>query len=86
MSPITIEIETRQMQGTLCRVDVCRRELHLLVDDTLLICYVSPDCPVFANGERVRLRLLQPGDCVRVEFRMAGGDALATRVALVWPS
>jgi len=84
-SPVT-DTEARQVQGTLRRVDVCRRELHLLVDGATFVCYVSPDCPVFANAERVRLRLLQPDDCVRVEFSMNSGEAVATRVALVWPS
>jgi len=86
MPPSTTETHSRQAQGTLCRVDVCRREVHVLVGDDVLICYVPPDCPVLVNGERVRLRLLQPADCVRVEFGLIGGDAVATRIALVWPS
>ena len=86
MPPSTAETHSRQAQGALCRVDVCRRELHVLVGDEILICYVPPDCPVLVNGERVRLRLLQPADCVRVEFGLIGGDAVATRIALVWPS
>ena len=58
----------------------------MLVGDEILICYVPPDCPVLVNGERVRLRLLQSADCVRVEFGIIGGDAVATRIAVVWPS
>jgi hypothetical protein len=41
---------------------------------------VSPGCEVLLNGERVKLRMLQPRDRVRVAYRDGGGVPAALSV------
>ncbi len=48
------------------RVDPINRELAALVDGAVVTIYVPPDCNVVLRGERIKLRMVQPGDRVRV--------------------
>jgi hypothetical protein len=67
------------------RVDPVNRELAALVGGVPVTIYVPPDCEVVLRGERVKLRMVQPGDRVRVtctEF----GDTLVARELAVQPA
>src|SRR5262245_49668941 len=54
--------------GVIQVVDVIGRVLMLRVDGVDLTLAVPRDCPVFLRGERVKFRLLQPGDLADVTF------------------
>jgi hypothetical protein len=48
------------------RVDPINRELAAQVDGVLVTIYVPPACAVMLRGERIKLRMVQPRDRVRV--------------------
>jgi hypothetical protein len=52
------------LEGTVRRVDAASREMevHAARFD------VPPGCPILLRGERVKLRLIQPRDRVRVRY------------------
>jgi hypothetical protein len=55
-------------EGTLQNVDLIAREMSVRVDGSVMAFDLPPDCTVLLNQERVKLRLLQPTDRVRVTF------------------
>jgi hypothetical protein len=63
--------------GVIQQVDTVNRELRVLVNRTSLSFDVPPDCAVILNAERVKLRLLQPADRVKLFYR-AGLRGLRT--------
>ena len=50
------------------RVDPVNREVAALIDGLPVTIDVPPDCHVVLRGERVKLRMVQPGDRVRVTY------------------
>jgi len=54
--------------GVVYRVDPIDRELAALVKGILMIFYVPPSCSVVLRGERVKFRMVQPRDRVRVTY------------------
>jgi hypothetical protein len=66
------------------RVDPISRELTALIEGRLVNVYVPPDCDVFLRGERIKLRIVQPRDRVRVTLA-ALADSLIARVVEVQP-
>src|SRR5262245_51429463 len=78
-------VETREVTGVIQSVDLARRELALLVDGTAQVFDVPPDCDVVLNGERVKLRLLQPLDPARVVYAEARGTRGARLVSVCCP-
>jgi len=67
-------------------VDTSSRELTLLVDGALMNLIVPPDCLIRLNGERVKLRLLQPGDQAEVAYSFVGSTAFAHFIQVNWLS
>lgn len=69
--PISSSIADRvpQPEAVIQRMDVVNREMELLIGEHRWIISVPPDCAVLLRGERVKLRMLQPGDRVRVTYR-----------------
>jgi len=79
------------IEGTIRDVDIVTREVLVLVKAAagadlqsaesaagdILDLDVPVICPVFVNGERVKLRLLQPLDQVVVDFRKEGARGIA---------
>lgn len=56
-------------EGPIQVVDLVSRTVAVLLhQEGFLIFDVPPDCEVRLNGERVKLRLLQPGDRVQIVF------------------
>src|SRR5262245_16655004 len=72
------------VEGTIHRVDTSSRELTLLVDGVYTDLVVPPDCFIRLNGERVRLRLLQPGDRAEVAYSYVGRTAYAHSIQVNW--
>ena len=60
------DLSIRTTEGIVRRVDLMTRELELLADAGVLRLVVLPGSRVLLNGERVKLRLLQPQDRVAV--------------------
>lgn len=69
-SKTSLEHASRQeIDGVIRHVDAVNRDMTVLVGETHELIDVPSDCSVVLNGETVKLRLLQPGDHVRVIYR-----------------
>lgn len=55
-------------EGTIQRIDLLGRTVAVLLPHGLRIFDVPPQCEIRLNGERVKFRLLQSGDRVRVPY------------------
>jgi hypothetical protein len=86
MPPVSAQTENTPciVRGTIQQVDLLARELRVLVDGITTDFAVPPACSVVLNGERVKLRLLQPQDAVEVVYRLTGVRALAQSVRVLW--
>jgi hypothetical protein len=71
---------TLRVDGVVRRVDPVRRELEVLAAGTPVTFDVRPGCVVTLRGERVKLRLVQPRDRVRVAYTEAPGALVAAAV------
>jgi hypothetical protein len=60
--------------GIVQRVDPVQREVTVLLQNGLELFDIPPDCPIFLHGERVKLRLIQPRDHVKIHY--IAGDVL----------
>jgi hypothetical protein len=63
--------------GTVQSVDPLGREISVLLPTGRAVFYVPSDCPTYLRGERIKLRIVQPGDEVRVTFVREGGVLFA---------
>jgi hypothetical protein len=70
----------RESRAVVHRVDPVNRELTALVDGSAVSVYVPPDCDIFLRGERVKLRLVQPRDRVRLVYAPDAGAIVARRI------
>lgn len=66
----TTGAELQIAQGTLLRIDLIVRELTMRQDNRLISYNIPPTCEVLLNDERVKLRLLQPRDHLRIAYCM----------------
>jgi hypothetical protein len=73
-----IEPALLETRGVVQSVDVQRRELKLLSNNTVQAFDVPPDSAILLRGERVKMRLLQPMDEARIVYTR-GTDALIAR-------
>jgi hypothetical protein len=80
MQPLVTRRTESQTDGVVQHVDTVNRELAALVGGALVTFDVPPGCPVVLRGERVKLRLVQPGDPVRVTYTGARGPLVACAV------
>ncbi len=55
-------------EGTIQRIDLVGRTVAVLLPHGLRIFDVPPRCEIRLNGERVKFRLLQSGDRVRIPY------------------
>jgi hypothetical protein len=65
LTPETRE-RTLRIEGIVQRVDTVNRELTLNSAGATVVIDVPSDCPILLRGERVKLRMIQPRDPVRV--------------------
>jgi hypothetical protein len=75
-----------ELDGIINEVDPISRELNLRAGEEALQLYVPLDCPIVLNSERVKLRLLQPGDRARVCSTRAHGIVIALSITVSWNS
>jgi hypothetical protein len=71
---------TLQAQGTVCRVNTISRELDLFMNRGRSVFDVPPDCAIILRGERVRLRMVQARDIVRVTYAVGGSQPAARTI------
>ncbi len=69
-----------QTAGTVQRVDTVNRELVVLVNGAPLTIDVPVGCATVLRGERVRLRVVQPRDRVRVAYTRRGRFLVALAI------
>jgi len=74
----------RTAEGTVRQVDLLNREIQVQVDDALRSFDVPPGCEISLAGERVKLRLLQPFDRVRVGYTQRGESSVAVSITASW--
>ena len=60
-------------EGIVLHVDTVGREVCLLLSTGAAVIDVPLDCPIVLRGERVKLRLLQTGDQVRITYMRKRG-------------
>jgi hypothetical protein len=75
-----------QTDAVVRRVDVVNRELTVRAGHALAVFDVPPGCAVLLRGERVKLRMVQPGDRVRVTYAPRRGSLVACAVEVQPPS
>jgi hypothetical protein len=73
-----------EAEAVVHRVDPVNRELAALVDGIPVTIYVPADCAVVLRGERVKLRMVQPRDRLRVAYTELA-DSLIARTIEVQP-
>lgn len=76
----TSHISPKVTEGIVRQVDLIGRIVTVDTKDRSIAFAVSPVCEILLNGERVKLRLLQPRDRVRVAYRDRGGAFAALSV------
>jgi hypothetical protein len=69
-----------EAEAVVHRVDAVNRELTALVGGALVTIYVPPDCDVVLRGERVKFRMVQPRDRLRVTYAERADSLVARRV------
>jgi hypothetical protein len=69
-----------EIEGVVRRVDPTGREVEVQIADTPISFDVRPDCVVTLRGERVKLRLIQPRDRVRVAYTERRGSRVADAI------
>jgi hypothetical protein len=68
------------INGVVRRVDSVTREVEVHVGGTPVRFDVRPDCVITLRGERVKLRLIQPRDRVRVAYTERRGARVADAI------
>jgi hypothetical protein len=69
-----------EAEAVVQRVDSINRELAALVDGVLVTIYVPPACDVMLRGERIKLRMVQPRDRVRVTYTPFANSMVASAI------
>lgn len=57
-----------EIDGVVRRVDPIGREVELHAEGVAINLDIPPNCVITLRGERVKLRLIQPRDRVRVKY------------------
>ena len=78
---------TFQAEAVVHRINPITRELAASINNTPVAVYVPPGCDVTLRGERVKLRMVQPGDRVRMAYVADGAlaDSVIARKIEVQP-
>ena len=72
--------EAVRADGVVVHVDPVNRELAVRFADGPRVIDVPPGCPITLRGERVRLRLVQAGDHVRVTYVESRNSRMALAI------
>jgi hypothetical protein len=80
MSAGTTDTIPQVTRGILQRIDLIDREVTVRQENGSVTYSVSSNCEVLLNGERVKLRMLQPRDRVRIAYRPRSEHLIALSV------
>lgn len=80
MRAVTTNASPEVAHGVLQRIDLIDREVTVRQEGGPVTYSVSPNCEVLLNGERVKLRMLQPRDHVRIAYRPRAEGRVALSV------
>ena len=69
-----------EIDGVVRRVDPVGREVEVHTAGIPVSLDVRPDCVITLRGERVKLRLIQPRDRVRVKYTEHSGARVADTI------
>ena len=75
-------LPTSQVEGFVERVDLVNRELTVRAGDERVKFDVPTDCAILLRGERVKLRLMQLHDCVRLTYTERRGLRAAWEIEI----
>lgn len=67
-------------EGLVEQIDAINRELLVLSAGTSRILDVPPGCPVMLHGERVKFRMIQPRDRVKIRYIRCCGRLVAQAI------
>lgn len=70
MRAATLATLPQLAHGVLQRIDLISREVKVAQGNTSVTYSIAPDCEILLNGERIKLRMLQPRDHVRIAYRL----------------
>lgn len=73
-----------QLKGLLHRVDPVAREIQVVIGGRLTTFHVSPECAISLNRERVKLRLLQPLDPVKLDGHQTPSGLVLESIRVGW--
>ncbi|HZU34469.1 MAG TPA: hypothetical protein VFA18_01100 [Gemmataceae bacterium] len=79
-------VQARQSVGVVHCLDTVNRELTVRVSGQLWIFDVPVECKIVLHGERVRFRMLQPADRVRITHAGQGDRPVAIRIEVGSPT
>lgn len=69
-----------EIAGVIRQVDAVNRDMTLLAGGNHELVDIPSNCSIVLNGETVKLRLLQPGDYVRVLYLDQNNIRVAQRI------
>lgn len=72
-----------QADAVIQQVDPVNRELAALVEGVLVTIDVPPRCEVILRGERIKLRMVQPRDRVRVTYTESANPIVARAIEVL---
>ncbi len=72
-----------EAEAVIRRVDPVNRELAALVEGVLVTIDVPPACEVILRGERIKLRMVQPRDRVRVTYTESANPIVAHAIEVL---
>ncbi len=72
-----------QAEAVIHRVDPINRELAAVIGCVPLTIYVPPACDVILRGERIKFRMVQPRDHVRVTYTEPGDPLVAHAIEVL---
>ena len=72
-----------EAEAVIHRVDPVNRELAALVEGVLVTIDVPPACEVILHGERIKLRMVQPRDRVRVTYSESANSIVARAIEVL---
>ena len=72
-----------EAEAVIRRVDPVNRELAALVEGVLVTIDVPPACEVILRGERIKLRMVQPRDRVRVTYTEFDNSLVARAIEVL---
>lgn len=67
----------QRVEGTVQHLDTVGREIVVLLATRLVVFDVACECAILLRGEPIKLRVIQPGDRVRVTFVDGQGSKIA---------